>query len=130
MLILGERWSEALDTFRAIGVHAREFPWAYIGDSRKEFLEFRLGVRMQVASRTPFFSRPPQSAPAASAALPVPAPRSLAIAAAPPHQVAEAALMCGVSLRIAPAPAGASYVELVPDPSPAGARRSPAARSC
>ncbi|MFF7200361.1 hypothetical protein [Streptomyces sp. NPDC008141] len=118
MLILGERWSEALDTFRAIGVHAREFPWAYIGDSRKEFLEFRLGVRMQVASRTPFFSRPPQSAPAASAALPVPAPRSLAIAAAPPHQVAEAALMCGVSLRIAPAPSGASYVELVPDPSP------------
>ncbi len=117
MLIMGERWTEALDVFRAIGVHAREFPWAYVGESRKEFLEFRLGVRMQVASGTPFFSRPPRPAvPAPSPA--VPASRSLAIAGAPPHEVAEAALMCGVSLRIAPAPSGASYVELFPDPSP------------
>ena len=50
--------------------------------------------------------RPPAAAhdPAAARRPAVPAPRSLAIAAAPPHEVAEAALMCGVSLRIAPAP--------------------------
>ncbi|WP_327323579.1 hypothetical protein OG735_14475 [Streptomyces sp. NBC_01210] len=126
MLIFAERWAEALDVFRAIGVHAREYPWAYVGESRKEFLEFRLGVRMQVASQTPFFGHPPQPATPTAAALSadpaVPTPRSLAIAAAPPHEVAEAALMCGVSLRIAPAPAPSpsrmSYVELVPDPSP------------
>ncbi|AVZ72999.1 hypothetical protein SLUN_13155 [Streptomyces lunaelactis] len=118
MLILAERWTEALDVFRAIGVHARRFPWAYVGESRKEFLEFRLGVRMQVASQTPFFGRPPQPAAPAAAPGSVPAPRSLAIAAAPPHEVAEAALMCGVSLRIAPARSSMSYVELVPDPSP------------
>ncbi|MEU9010859.1 hypothetical protein AB0D12_13960 [Streptomyces sp. NPDC048479] len=125
MLIFAERWAEALDVFRAIGVHAREYPWAYVGESRKEFLEFRLGVRMQVASQTPFFGHPPRPAtPAAalSAGPAVPTPRSLAIAAAPPHEVAEAALMCGVSLRIAPAPSPTptrmSYVELVPDPSP------------
>ncbi|MFF3454174.1 hypothetical protein ACFYXH_07545 [Streptomyces sp. NPDC002730] len=126
MLIFAERWAEALDVFRAIGVHAREYPWAYVGESRKEFLEFRLGVRMQVASQTPFFGHPPQPATPAAAALSagpaVPTPRSLAIAAAPPHEVAEAALMCGVSLRIAPAPSPSpsrmSYVELVPDPSP------------
>lgn len=120
MLIFAERWSEALEVFRAIGVHAREFPWAYVGDSRKEFLEFRLGVRMQVASQTPFFGRPPGHARPAAPVPAVPAPRSLAIAAARPHQVAEAALMCGVSLRIAPAPSatGMSYVELVPDASP------------
>ncbi|WP_186357164.1 hypothetical protein [Streptomyces sp. SLBN-118] len=119
MLIFAERWNEALDVFRAIGVHARELPWAYVGASRKEFLEFRLGVRMQVASQTPFFGRPP--GPARPAPVPdVPAPRSLAIAAARPHEVAEAALMCGVSLRIAPAPSatGMSYVELVPDATP------------
>lgn len=125
MLVFGERWAEALDIFRAIGVHAREYPWAYIGESRKEFLEFRLGVRMQVASQTPFFGHPPKPAtPAAPLSagpgVPVPTPRSLAIAAAPPHEVADAALMCGVSLRIAPSPAPSrmSYVELVPDPSP------------
>jgi hypothetical protein len=120
MLIFAERWTEALDVFRAIGVHARSFPWGYVGEARKEFLEFRLGVRMQVASQTPFFGHPPQPATPTAAALSVPAPRSLAIAAAPPHEVAEAALMCGVSLRIAPTPSPyrMSYVELVPDPSP------------
>ncbi|MBT2391604.1 hypothetical protein J7E87_19735 [Streptomyces sp. ISL-1] len=116
MLIFAERWTEALEVFRAIGVHARSFPWGYVGEARKEFLEFRLGVRMQVASQTPFFGRPQPTTPTAAAS--VPAPRSLAIAAAPPHEVAEAALMCGVSLRIAPAPSRMSYVELVPDPSP------------
>ena len=118
LLIFAERWSEALEVFRAIGVHARAYPWAYVGESRKEFLEFRLGVRMQVASKTPFFGRPPRPTTPAAAVPPVPAPPSLAIAAAPPHEVAEAALMCGVSLRIAPAPSRMSYVELVPDPSP------------
>jgi hypothetical protein len=118
MLIFAERWAEALETFRAIGVHARGYPWGYVGESRKEFLEFRLGVRMQVASQTPFFGRPPQPT-TPPAMLPAgPAPRSVAIAAAPPHEVAEAALMCGISLRIAPAPFLMSYVELVPDPSP------------
>lgn len=118
MLIFAERWTEALEVFRAIGVHARSFPWGYVGEARKEFLEFRLGVRMQVASQTPFFGRPPQPATPAAALPSVPAPRSLAIAAVPPHEVAEAALMCGVSLRIAPAPSRMSYVELVPDPTP------------
>ncbi|MFD9797056.1 hypothetical protein ACFWXK_39635 [Streptomyces sp. NPDC059070] len=220
MLILHERWAEALDVFRAIGVGARTLPWAYLGEPREEFLELRSGVRMQLASHTPFFSAParsgsggsgsarsesgsggsgsggpgpgsggsgsgrsgsdsarsgsgsgrsgsrsgrfragsgrfgsgsarsrsgsgrsggavgspansgPAGAPgfapgpgAASGAAGVPAartavPHSLAIAAAPPHEVAEAALMCGVSLRIAPARTGMSYVELVPDPAP------------
>ncbi|GAA3035585.1 hypothetical protein GCM10020000_11320 [Streptomyces olivoverticillatus] len=32
MLLLHERWSESLEQFRAIGVHATEFPWVYFGD--------------------------------------------------------------------------------------------------
>ncbi|GGP73340.1 hypothetical protein GCM10010278_59390 [Streptomyces melanogenes] len=141
MLILHERWAEALDVFRAIGVRARTYPWAYLGEPRTEFVELRSGVRMQLASRTPLFSRAgraggpgpgPGSAGSAGSvaasgdARALSSPRSLAIAAAPPHEVAEAALMCGVSLRIAPAPPGMSYVELVPDPSPG--RRAALAR--
>ncbi|WP_406344558.1 hypothetical protein [Streptomyces sp. NBC_00648] len=137
MLILHERWAEALDVFRAIGVRARTYPWAHLGEPRTEFVELRSGVRMQLASRTPLFSRPgrpggpdagpdPAGSAAASGDARALGPRSLAVAAAPPHEVAEAALMCGVSLRIAPARTGMSYVELVPDPSPG--RRAALAR--
>lgn len=135
MLILHERWAEALDVFRAIGVRARTYPWAHLGEPRTEFVELRSGVRMQLASRTPLFSRPgraggPDTASGPAAPAPAPdgsgQPRTLAIAAAPPHEVAEAALMCGVSLRIAPARPGTSYVELVPDPAPG--RRAALAR--
>ncbi|MFI1012931.1 hypothetical protein [Streptomyces sp. NPDC020965] len=119
MLIIGRRWDEALEVFREIGVHAREYPWAYLGPSRAQFLELRLGVRTQVASRTPFFSRPPRPLTPPAPLPEVPAPRALAIAAAPPHRVAKAALRSGVPLRIAPAPGPGpgdrlSYVELIP----------------
>ncbi|TXL90538.1 DUF4034 domain-containing protein [Streptomyces sp. IB2014 016-6] len=121
MLVLADRHGEALEQFRAVGAHATEYPWAYLGDAREEFLEFRAGVRMHVAAQVPFFSRPrppgPQGppdrhGPAAGA------PHCLALVAAPPHTVADAALMCGVPLRIAPAPGRSSYVELAADPEP------------
>ncbi|MFF2185627.1 hypothetical protein [Streptomyces sp. NPDC058155] len=128
MLVLAERHGEALEQFRAVGVHATEYPWAYLGDAREEFLEFRSGVRMHVAARVPFFSRPRPPVPGARteavAPSPHPAPASpvtphcLALVAAPPHTVADAALMCGVPLRIAPAPGRSSYVELAADPEP------------
>ncbi|MFG3303905.1 hypothetical protein [Streptomyces wuyuanensis] len=122
MLILAERFDEALDVFRAIGAQARSHPWAYFGDPRREFLEFRTGVRMQIAGSTPFFSRPRASATGSRERLPGGNPvHLLAIAAAPPARVATAALMCGVPLRIAPAGGTASYVALAPD-EPSGRR--------
>ncbi|MGW6305642.1 hypothetical protein ACWFRQ_32680 [Streptomyces niveus] len=122
MLVLADRHGEALEQFRAVGSHATQYPWAYLGDARGEFLDFRTGVRMRVAARVPFFSRPkPPRFPKLPAA-PVPShpgtPRFLALVAAPPHTVADAALMCGVPLRIAPAPDRSSYVELAADPEP------------
>lgn len=85
---------------------------------------------MEVAARVKFFSTPvppplppatdsttPAASTSASAALP--ATFSLAVVSAPPHQVAEAALLCGVPLRIAPAADGAmSYVELAANATP------------
>ncbi|MFC8825149.1 hypothetical protein ACFT9I_07295 [Streptomyces sp. NPDC057137] len=133
MLVLADRHEEALEQFRALGVHATEYPWAYLGDARGEFLDFRAGVRMRVAARMPFFSRSkPAGASGAvkagayeagteAVATPRPSPvtpHCLALVAAPPHTVADAALMCGVPLRIAPAPGRSSYVELAADSEP------------
>lgn len=122
MLVLAGRHGEALEQFRAVGSHATQYPWAYLGDARGEFLDFRTGVRMRVAARVPFFSRPkaPEfpKLPAAPAPSHPGTPRFLALVAAPPHTVADAALMCGVPLRIAPAPDRSSYVELAADPEP------------
>ncbi|MFE7403301.1 hypothetical protein [Streptomyces sp. NPDC057557] len=122
MLLRTERWDEALDAFRSIGVRATKYPWGYFGDDpRQEFLETRSGVRIHVATRTPFFGRPPQprTAPAATPVWTPGAPCAVAIAAARPADVAQAALMCGVSLRTAPATATHTYVEAVPEARPA-----------
>ncbi|MFJ4571898.1 hypothetical protein ACIP4W_10795 [Streptomyces sp. NPDC088846] len=121
MLLRAERWDEGLEAFRSIGVHATKYPWAYFGDDpRQEFLDTRSGIRIHVATLTPFFGRPPQprTAPAAPAWTPG-APCAVAIAAARPADVAQAALMCGVSLRTAPATATHTYVEAVPEARPA-----------
>lgn len=117
MLIMDDRPAEALDAFRAIGAHATEFPWARLGDPLTEFLEARSDVRIDLASQTPFFRRPPEP-PATGADTPdwaELAPRTVAIVPAPPAEVAQAALLCGYSLRTAPAGEGSSYVEVVPE---------------
>ncbi|MFD7430914.1 hypothetical protein ACFV6Z_28280 [Streptomyces sp. NPDC059818] len=117
LLIMADRPAEALDVFRAIGVHATEFPWARLGDPRAEFLEARSDVRLDLAARIPFFGRPPEP-PATGTDAPdwtELAPRALAIVPAPPAEVAQAALLCGFSLRTAPAGEGSSYVEVVPE---------------
>ncbi|MFI2778194.1 hypothetical protein [Streptomyces sp. ALB3] len=118
------RYEDALAAFRSIGVHATTFPWTYFGEPRAEFLEARSDTRVELAMRIPFF-RPSPEPPATGA----PdwerelAPRSVAIASAGPTEVAQAALICGHSLRTAPAGSRHTYVEIVP--GPARARRVP-----
>lgn len=119
MLLRASRWEEALAVFRDIGVHATSLPWAYLGaDPLQEFLDFRTGVRMQVATRTRFFHAPPR--PPVSASPPEWAPRALAVAAAPLPAVAQAALLCRTGLRLAPAGRRFTYVELTGEGSLAG----------
>uniref|UniRef100_A0AAU3GS63 DUF4034 domain-containing protein n=1 Tax=Streptomyces sp. NBC_01401 TaxID=2903854 RepID=A0AAU3GS63_9ACTN len=111
------RYEEALTAFRTIGVHATTFPWTYFGDPRAEFLEARSDTCVELAMKVPFFRAAPEP-PAAD----LPdwerdlAPRSVAIASTGPTEVAQAALICGQSLRTAPAGNHHTYVEIVPDP--------------
>ncbi|WP_285564867.1 hypothetical protein [Streptomyces sp. RTGN2] len=114
LLITQDRPAEALDVFRAIGVHATEYPWNRLGDPRTEFLEARSDVRLDLASGIPFFGRPPEP-PAVAPDWAELAPRAVAIVPAPPAEVAQAALICGFSLRTAPAGEGYSYVEVIPE---------------
>ncbi|WP_164836419.1 hypothetical protein [Actinacidiphila soli] len=58
MLILRKRWAEALDQFRATGIHATAFPWRHTGEPRREFLEMRTGVRVQLASGVRLWAKP------------------------------------------------------------------------
>ncbi|MFJ8749758.1 hypothetical protein ACIREO_10540 [Streptomyces sp. NPDC102441] len=111
------RYEEALTAFRSIGVHATTYPWTYFGEARAEFLEARSDTRVELAMKLPFF-RPSPEPPATGA----PdwerelAPRSLAIVSTGPTEVAQAALICGHSLRTAPAGSHHTYVEIVPEP--------------
>ncbi|MFE7750806.1 hypothetical protein [Streptomyces sp. NPDC057428] len=111
------RYEEALTAFRGIGVHATTFPWTYFGDAREEFLEARSDTRIELAMKVPFFRRSPgppaTGTPDWEREL---APRSVAIASTGPTEVAQAALICGHTLRTAPAGSRHTYVEIVPDP--------------
>ncbi|MFC5169684.1 hypothetical protein [Streptomyces mutomycini] len=113
-----DRYEEALTAFRSLGVHATTFPWTYFGEARAEFLEARSDTRVELAMKVPFF-RPSPRPPATGTQdwereL---APRSVAIASTGPTEVAQAALICGHSLRTAPAASHHTYVEVVPDPA-------------
>ncbi|MEW2549556.1 hypothetical protein AB0910_27900 [Streptomyces sp. NPDC047002] len=108
MLLLGRRPEESLAQFSALGTHATEYPWAYFGPPREQFLEFRAGVRLQVAARIPFFTGrravPAQRARTAEAV-------TVAVLRAAPRRVAEAARQAGADLRIAPR-GDATYAEV------------------
>ena len=110
-LFIEERWEEALDMFRLIGVHARSFPWEGYGEPRQEFLEFRSAVCTTIATNTPFFGTPPAPrspvAPAHAWNL-----HSLALCAAPLPAVVRAGAMCRRPLRVAPVAPGAEFTWL------------------
>ncbi|MFF2730139.1 hypothetical protein ACFVS9_19860 [Streptomyces sp. NPDC058008] len=111
------RYEEALTVFRGIGVHATTFPWSYFGEPRSEFLEARSDTRIELAMRIPFFRASPDPPAAGTPGWERElAPRSLAIVSTGPTEVAQAALICGHSLRTAPAGSRHTYVEAVPDP--------------
>jgi hypothetical protein len=57
MLIVRQRWPEALEEFRTIGVYATAFPWSRTGEPLHEFLEMRTGVRVQLASTVRLWTR-------------------------------------------------------------------------
>ncbi|MFJ9968306.1 hypothetical protein [Streptomyces avermitilis] len=123
-LIRSGREAEALEVFRLIGTDARTFPWAYLGDPRENYLLMRQGVRAHVARRTPYFGgsvpAPAIGGPSGTAATgevaPPAAAMAVALVGAPLRDVREAILITGTTMRLVPAPAGGTFVEIAPDP--------------
>ncbi|NBM16286.1 hypothetical protein [Streptomyces sp. GC420] len=58
VLVRRDRWTEALEQLRRIGLYATSFPWSRMSaDPLGQFLELRDGVRVRVASATPLRDR-------------------------------------------------------------------------
>ncbi|MER7107730.1 hypothetical protein [Streptomyces sp. NPDC000229] len=115
----GRPATEILDVFRVIGRHVTVFPWAYLG-GLPAFLQFRDGVRAQVAKDTPFFGGVAVPSPETATAAPDAggARRELAVVPATATQVAKAVLLTGVAYRTAPLGNGITLVETAPSQEP------------
>lgn len=116
---------EILDAFRAVGRHVTLHPWSYMG-GLPAFVEFRSGVRAQVAQETPFFGgavRPPRADEAASDT--GGARREVALVPATVAQVTDAVLLTGVTYRMAPLRGGTAVtvVETAPSHEPRTSKR-------
>ncbi|MFE3492984.1 hypothetical protein ACFXOS_07710 [Streptomyces sp. NPDC059175] len=115
-LIRSGRETEALETFRLIGTHARTIPWAYLGDPREVFLDMRSGARAQVARSTPYFRG---TVAVQQSAAPVQhTVKAVALAAARLPVVRESVLLAGTTMRLAPARGGRTFVETAPSADP------------
>ncbi|MET9916832.1 hypothetical protein ABZZ04_07060 [Streptomyces sp. NPDC006435] len=98
-----ERWAESLDVYRSIGRYATEYPWAYAGSPLQAFLHFRDHARSRLAASVPRNGTVPAPAvPLPESAL-TQAPREIAYVPASPQRVSQELLLCGATVRLAPA---------------------------
>ncbi|MFF6995342.1 hypothetical protein ACFY93_10335 [Streptomyces sp. NPDC008313] len=96
------RWAGSLDTYRSIGRYATSSPWQYAGEPLKAFLHFRDAARVRLAESVPRGGTVP------APAVPLPesasgAPREIAYVPAAPARTAQELLLCGATVRLAPA---------------------------
>ncbi|MER5496873.1 MULTISPECIES: hypothetical protein [unclassified Streptomyces] len=98
-----ERWAESLDVYRSIGRHATEYPWAYAGDPLQAFLHFRDHARSRLAASVPRNGTVPAPAvPLPESAWPQ-AAQEIAYVPTSPQRVSQELLLCGATVRLAPA---------------------------
>ncbi|MFF4078887.1 hypothetical protein ACFYZN_05730 [Streptomyces sp. NPDC001777] len=98
-----ERWAESLDVYRSIGRHATEYPWGYAGDPLQAFLHFRDHARSRLAASVPRNGTVPAPVvPLPESALPR-AAREIAYVPTSPQRASQELLLCGATVRLAPA---------------------------
>ncbi|GGZ07045.1 hypothetical protein CP967_01265 [Streptomyces nitrosporeus] len=98
-----ERWAESLDVYRSIGRYATESPWEYVGTPLRAFLHFRDHARSRLAASTPRNGTVPAPAvPLPESARPQ-AAQEIAYVPTSPQRASQELLLCGATVRLAPA---------------------------
>ncbi|MFE2936869.1 hypothetical protein [Streptomyces sp. NPDC059278] len=98
-----ERWTESLDVYRSIGRYATEYPWGYAGTPLQAFLQFRDHARSRLAASIPRNG----TVPAPTVPLPESArsraAQEIAYVPISPQRASQELLLCGATVRLAPA---------------------------
>lgn len=98
-----ERWAESLDVYRSIGRYATESPWGYAGTPLQAFLHFRDHARSRLAASIPRNGTVPAPAvPLPESARPR-AAQEIAYVPTSPQRASQELLLCGATVRLAPA---------------------------
>ncbi|MFI6057453.1 hypothetical protein [Streptomyces sp. NPDC051286] len=98
-----ERWAESLDVYRSIGRYATESPWHYAGSPLQAFLHFRDHARSRLAASIPRNGAVPAPAvPLPESAQPQ-AAQEIAYVPTSPQRASQELLLCGATVRLAPA---------------------------
>ncbi|MFF3782224.1 hypothetical protein [Streptomyces sp. NPDC001933] len=98
-----ERWAESLDVYRSIGRYATESPWGYAGTPLQAFLHFRDHARSRLAASIPRNGTVPAPAvPLPESARPQ-AAQEIAYVPTSPQRASQELLLCGATVRLAPA---------------------------
>ncbi|MFF8692677.1 hypothetical protein ACF08W_10775 [Streptomyces sp. NPDC015144] len=98
-----ERWAESLDIYRSIGRYATRSPWEYAGTPLEAFLHFRDHARSRLAVSIPRNGAVPAPAvPLPESARPQ-AAQEIAYVPTSPQRASQELLLCGATVRLAPA---------------------------
>lgn len=98
-----ERWAESLDVYRSIGRGATSAPWADPANALEVFLSHRDKARAWLAAAIPRNGTVPAPAvPLPESAQPQ-AAREIAYVPATPQRASQELLLCGATVRLAPA---------------------------
>ncbi|WP_242441967.1 hypothetical protein [Streptomyces sp. CB02460] len=98
-----ERWAESLDVYRSIGRYATAHPWVYMGEPLEAFREVREGARAGLAASIPRNGTVPAPAVPLPSSANAQAAHEIAYVPGPPQRVSQELLLCGATVRLAPA---------------------------
>lgn len=98
-----ERWAESLDVYRSIGRYATRHPWTYAGEPLEMFRAIRDSARAGLAASVPRNGTVPAPAVPLPDSVRAEAAHEIAYVPGAPQRVSQELLLCGATVRLAPA---------------------------
>ncbi|WP_405938120.1 hypothetical protein OG338_16930 [Streptomyces sp. NBC_00726] len=116
-----ERWAESLDVYRSIGRYATAHPWVYMGEPLAAFREVREWARAGLAAAVPRNGTVPAPGVPLPESARAEAAHEIAYVPGVPQRVSQELLLCGATVRLAPAGRW-TLMEPAPSQEPPGKR--------